>query len=149
MKKNYKWAVAVVMIILIILVGILYFGDRTGEYYFSGSLINEGDNIKIDVIVMQNNKGNLLTYSTNIYYASTNIVAARLFYYKNDEKNIILGNSLNSYDYSRKNENKSEYGYDYIDNLLENKNNLYFDLCLDSACENILETIKLDCSKLN
>jgi len=107
MKKNYKWAVAVVMIILIILVGILYFGDRTGEYYFSGSLINEGDNIKIDVIVMQNNKGNLLTYSTNIYYASTNIVAARLFYYKNDEKNIILGNSLNSYDYSRKNENKS------------------------------------------
>lgn len=53
------------------------------------------------------------------------------------------------YDYSRKNANKKEYGYDYIDNLLENQDNLYFDLCRDSECNNIVTSIKLNYSTLN
>ncbi len=147
MKKYFKWIVSVVIVLLIVLVSILYFGNTTGEHLFSGSLINETDNIKVNVFVMQNNNGNLLNYFTDIHYTNENIVAGRLFYYKNEEKNVILGNSLNSYDYSRKNENKKEYEEDYVDTMLEN--NLYFDLCLDTSCDNVYETIKLKYSELN
>ncbi len=147
MKKYFKWIVGAVIFLLIVLVCILYFGNIKGEYLFSGSLINETDNIKVNVFVMRNNNGNLLNYFTDINYTNENIVAGRLFYYKNKEKNVILGNSLNSYDYSRKKENKKEYGADYIDVMLEN--NLYFDLCLDTSCDNVYETIKLKYSELN
>ncbi len=147
MKKYFKWIVSVVIVLLIVLVSILYFGNTTGEHLFSGSLINETDNIKVNVFVMRNNNGNLLNYFTDIHYTNENIVAGRLFYYKNEEKNVILGNSLNSYDYSRKVENKKEYGEDYIDTMLNNT--LYFDLCLDTSCDNVYETIKLKYSELN
>ncbi len=147
MMNNFKWFALVIIILIVILVSSLYIGDTTGEYHFSGSLINENNNIKINVFVMRNSNGNLLNYFTDIHYSDQNIVAGRLFYYKNDEKNVILGNSLNSYDYSRKGENKKEYGEDYIDTMLNNT--LYFDLCLDTSCDNVYETIKLKYSKLN
>lgn len=149
MKKHIKWIIPVLIIIIIILGSIIVFSNVNEEYLFTGEYINEENNIDVDIIIMRNNNGNLLTYSTNIYYTNDDIVAANLYYLQNDEKHIVLGNSLNMYDYSRKNANKKEYGYDYIDNLLENQDNLYFDLCRDSECNNIVTSIKLNSSTLN
>lgn len=149
MKKYLKWIIPILVIIIIILGGIILFNNVEGEYLFTGKFINEENNVNVDVIVMRNKNGNLLTYSTSIYYSNEEIIASRLYYLENNEKQIILGNSLNSYDYSRRHANKKEYGYDYIDNLLDNQDNLYFDLCKDSECNDVFATIKLDYSILN
>ena len=149
MKKYLKWIIPILVIIIIILGGIILFNNVEGEYLFTGKFINEENNVDVDVIVMRNKNGNLLTYSTSIYYSNEEIIASRLYYLENNEKQIILGNSLNSYDYSKRNANKKEYGYDYINNLLDNPDNLYFDLCKDSECNDVFATIKLDYSILN
>ena len=149
MNKHIKLIIPVLIIIIVILGSIILFSDVDKEYLFTGKYVNEENNVDVYIIIMQNNNGNLLTYSTNIHYTNDNIVAANLYYLQNDEKHIVLGNSLNMYDYSRKNANKKEYGYDYIDNLLENQDNLYFDLCRDSECNDIVTSIKLNYSTLN
>ena len=146
MKKYYKWIVGGVIALLIFLVSYLYFGDATDEHHYRKVLIDGEDYIVVNAFIMRNNHGDLLTYSTNIIGSKEEIASARLFYYNNGEKDIVLGNALNSYDYGRKNEYKREYGEDYIDTLLEN--DLYFDLCLDSYCDNIYKTIKLNKNKM-
>ena len=149
MKKYFIWIIPVlVIIIIIILGGTILFNNVEGEYHFTGEFIDNENNINVDVFLMRNKNGNLLTYSTNIYYSEEDIVAAQLYYLKDGEKEIILGNHLNSYNYSKRGANQKEYGYEYIDNLLNNENNLYFDLCSDTACDTIFETIKLNSSGL-
>lgn len=148
MKKYFIWIIPVLIIIIIILGGIILFNNVEGEYHFTGEFINSNNNIDIDVFLMRNKNGNLLTYNTNIHYSEEDIVAAQLYYLKDGEKQIILGNHLNAYNYSKRGTNQKEYGYEYIDNLLNNENNLYFDLCSDTACDTIFETIKLNSSGL-
>lgn len=136
-------------IIILILGGMILFNDVEGEYLFTGRLANQENSIDVDVIVMWNKNGDLLTYNTNIYYSSEEIVGASLYYLRNNEKQVILGNQLSSYDYSKRGANKREYGYDYIDNLLKRKDDLYFDLCRDSGCNDVFATIKLNFSVLH
>ncbi len=146
MGKNYNKIIGGVIAVLVILVGVLYFGDASLEYVYTGYINTVPNFIDVEVILMKNNHGNLLTYSTDIHNTDKKIVAGRLFYYKGEEKNVVLGNGLNYFEYSRKGEDKKEYGYDYIDNVLEN--DMYFDLCLDEGCNEIFETIKLERSQL-
>ncbi len=142
MGKNYKKIIGGVIAVLVILVGVLYFGDASLEYVYTGYINTVPNFIDVEVILMKNNNGGLLTYSTNIHNTDKKIVAGRLFYYKGEEKNVVLGNSLNIYDYYKKDEEE----YDTCDNVLEN--DMYFDLCLDEGCNEIFETIKLERSQL-
>lgn len=137
----------VIIIILIISIVLLLFNNKNGEYHFTGEIFDEENNISVDVFIMQNNNGNLLTYSTSIHRSKEEIVASRLYYEQDGNKVITLGNGLNSYNYSKKGQDEKEYGYDYIDNIL--KYPLYFELCKDSTCENVYKTIKLDYKQLN
>lgn len=150
MKKKYIGIFVIIFVILLSFVGIYYFGNTTGEHLFKGIYTDEFGTIRVDVVIMRNNNGNLLMYNTDVMrYSEEKVVSGRLIRYENNEKKVILGNNLGMYDYARKNENKKEYGEDYIDIILKNKNSLYFDLCFDHACENIFKTIQLDYSKLN
>ncbi len=142
MKKNYNKIIGGVIAVLVILVGVLYFGDASLEYVYTGYINTVPNFIDVEVILMKNNNGGLLTYSTNIHNTDKKIVAGRLFYYVGEEKNVVLGNSLNIYDYYKKDEEE----YDTCDNVLEN--DMYFDLCLDEGCNEIFETIKLERSQL-
>ena len=148
MKKYLIGIILVLVIIIMILGGIILFNNVAGEYHFTGEFMNQENYIDVDVFLMRNKNGDLLTYSTNVSYSEREIVAAQLYYMENNEKHIILGNHLNSYNYSKRGANSSEYGYDYINNLLKNKDNLYFDLCSDSTCHNIFSTIKLNYNQL-
>lgn len=145
-KKCGKWIALAIIVLLVILVTILYFCNTSKNYHFVGSLKDETNDIKINVFITRNNTGDLINYYTDVYYTSENIVAGRLFYYKNKEKRIVLGNRLGMHDYSRKNENKKEYGEDFIDAMLNN--NIYFDLCLDDLCDNVYKTVELELSEL-
>ena len=142
MKKYYKWIIGGVIALLIFLVSFLYFGDTTGEYHYRKLLIEDTDCIEINAFIMRNNHGDLLTYTVDVDSSKEKIDGGYLFYYENGEKHTVLGNGLNMYDYARKNQNKREYGEDYIDTIL--KNDLYFDLCLDSKCNDIYKTVKLN-----
>ncbi len=142
MKKYYKQVIGGVIAVLVILVGVLYFGDASLEYNYTGYIGTAPNFIDVEVILMKNNHGGLLTYSTDIHNTDQKIVAGRLFYYDGEEKNVVLGNSLTSYDYYK----KDEEDYDSCDNVLEN--DIYFDLCLDEGCNEIFETIKLERSQL-
>jgi len=146
MKKNYKWIIGGVIGVLVLLVGVLYFGDSSLEYVYEGWIENDPNYIQVEAIVMKNRHGNLLTYSAKVHSSDKKIVAGRLFYYDGEEKNVVLGNGLSSYDYEIRNVNKKEYGHDYIDDVLEKE--MYFDLCLDSDCNKVFETIKLKRSEL-
>ena len=82
MKKYFIWIIPVLIIIIIILGGIILFNNVEGEYHFTGEFINSNNNIDIDVFLMRNKNGNLLTYNTNIHYSEEDIVAAQLYYLK-------------------------------------------------------------------
>lgn len=147
MKEKSVRVMFVIIIILIISIAFLLFNNKNGEYHFTGEIFDEENNISVDVFIMQNNNGNLLTYSTSIHRSKEEIVASRLYYEQDGNKVITLGNGLNSYNYSKKGQDEKEYGYDYIDNIL--KYPLYFELCKDSTCKNVYKTIKLDYKQLN
>lgn len=151
MYKNVK-KIKKIMVVLIVMIAILSFslgvaiynGKNIDElYHFEGNIEEENTSIKADVFVARNKKGDLLNYSTTINYSKELIVGAQLYHLNNSKKEVILGNDLDMYLYSKKNENKKEYGYDYLDNLTEKSDDLYLDLCKDSYCEEIFETIKL------
>ncbi len=146
MKKYYKRIIGTIIVILIFLVSYLYFGDTTAAYHYRKLLIEETDCIEVNAFIMRNNHGDLLTYSVDILPSDEKIDGGYLFYYENGEKNIVLGTGLNMYDYARKNQNKREYGEDFVDTML--KHDLYFDLCLDSECNDIYKTIKLNKNKM-
>ncbi len=146
MKEKVKWIMLIIIIILIISIALLLFNCKSGEYHFTGAIRDLENNIEVDVFIIQSNNGNLLTYSTTINYSEEEIVASRLYYEQEGKKIIALGNRLNSYNYSKKGQDKREYGYDYIDHLL--KYPLYFELCKDSQCEDIYKTVKLEYDKL-
>lgn len=147
MKETLLRIFSVIVVILLIIVVYLLLNNRSGEYHFIGEIRDEETNVSVDVFIMQNNNGNLLTYSTDIYSSKEEIVAARLCYDKDGEKNVALGNGLNSYNYSQKGKDKKEFGDDYIEDLLEYP--LYFELCKDSSCNEVYKTIELSNKKLS
>lgn len=147
MKETLIKVFSVIVVILLIIVVYLLLNNKSGEYHFIGEIRDEETNISVDVFIMQNNNGNLLTYSTDIYSSKEKIVSARLCYDKDGEKTVALGNGLNSYNYSKEGQDKKEYGYDYIDDLL--KYPLHFELCKDSSCNEVYKTIELSNKKLN
>ena len=75
MKKYFIWIIPVMVIIIMILGGMILFNNVEGEYHFTGEFIDNENNINVDVFLMRNKNGNLLTYSTNIYYTEEDIVA--------------------------------------------------------------------------
>lgn len=149
MKVYSKIAIIFCTILILVLGLSAFFNRRDGEYHISGTYSDDFNEIKVDAFLIQNKKGDFLIYNTNIYYANENIVASRMFYKVNDTMHVVLGNGLNSHDYSKKGENKREYGYDYIEEMFKNSDNLYFDLCTDNECNDIFTTIKLKFDTLN
>ena len=145
MKKHWKEILFV--LIVIVCIGYIFLDSkRDVAYRFRGEYRTEPENISVDVFVMKNGKGDLLTYNTNIFYSETEIKGTLLYYLKNNEKQIFLGGStLNSFYITGK--NNPEYG-DYLNEILDNENNLYFDLCRDVECKDVLTTLKLEKSKL-
>ena len=144
MKKYIIWLIPIA-IIATFLGMLLSPSHNNASYRFSGELEDGLNSIQVQVFLIQNNEGNLLNYYTDIYNSEEEIKGAQIYYLENEEKHTILGNSLNGYDLSA---NKSEYGYDYLDEVIANKDNLYFDLCNNTKCTTIFKTIKLEASKL-
>lgn len=147
MKKSLVYVFLLIIAGLLMTILILIFNNTSATYHFIGEAKNEDADISVDVFIIRNNQGDLLTYNTNISYSKEDIVSARLLYEKDGEKIVVLGNGLNSYNYSEKGYEKSEYGFNYIEKLLENP--LYFELCKDDSCDDIYETIELTNKSLN
>lgn len=151
MKKYWK-EILLILVVVIAIGYIIVDSKRDIAYHFTGEYkgqYNDPEYLTVDVFVIRNGNGDLLTYNTNILYSETEIKGTRFYYLENDEKRILLGGSrLNLSDYSKKNANKREYGIDYFDIILDNTNNLYFDLCSDTECNDVSKTLKLKNNKL-
>lgn len=145
MKKYWKE----ILLILVVVISVCYiFIDSKKDvgYHFKSVYYNDPESLTVNVFMMKNGKGDLITYSTNIYYMETEIKGTLLYYLKNDKKEIITGGSvLNSYFIDKR--NNIEYN-DYLNTILDNSDNLYFDLCRDTECKDVFKTLKLEQNKL-
>ncbi len=151
--KNYNKQITLALIVTIAILsfclGITIYNGRTKDelHHFEGSIKEEKTSVRVDVFIARNKKGDLLNYSTDIDYSKELIVGAQLYYLKNDEKEVILGNSLDSYRYSKKEANNKEEDDD-LNIMIENADKIYVDLCKDYDCNEIFKTVKLSYEEL-
>ena len=143
--KKY-WKEILLILVVVIAIGYIFLDSKRDiAYHFKSVYYNDPESLNVDVFMIKNGKGDLITYSTNIYYMETEIKGTLLYYLKNDKKEIISGGSvLNNYFVDKR--NNREYN-DYLNKILDNADNLYFYLCRDSECKDIL-TLKLEKTKL-
>lgn len=140
--KKY-WKEILLILVVIIAIGYIFVDSKKDVgYHFKSVYYNDPESLTVNVFMMKNSKGDLITYSTNIYYMETEIKGTLLYYLKNEKKEIIIGGGgLNSY-FIDKN-NNIEYN-NYLNTILDNSDNLYFDLCRDSECKDVFKTLKLE-----
>ena len=145
-KMKKYWKEILFILVVVIAIGYIFLDSKRDiAYHFKSVYYNDPESLTVDVFMTRNGKGDLITYSTNIYYMEAEIKGTLLYYLKNDKKEIISGGSvLNNYFVDKR--NSGEYN-DYLNLILDNADNLYFDLCRDSECKDIL-TLKLEKTKL-
>lgn len=145
MKKYWK-EILLILVVVIAMGYIIIDSKRNMVYHFKSVYYNDSESLNVDVFMIKNSKGDLITYSTNIHYMETEIKGTLLYYLKNEKKEIITGGSvLNSYFIDKS--NNIEYN-NYLNTILDNSDNLYFDLCRDSECKDVFRTLRLEKNKL-
>lgn len=131
MQKNGKsYIIGALTIVIIILVGVLIYNNRSDGYHLSSIVVNERDDIEVNAFIMTNNKNNLINYNVRVSKSTIDINMAELYYMENNNKHLILVSGLNGYQYEDRNYAKKEYGelVDSADNFIKHIDDVYVDL---------------------
>lgn len=147
-----KIFIGIILFLIIILASFAIHNNRGDGYRLTGNYTSQSEQYLVSVYIMRNKNSNLLTYHVDVPYSNVDVNYAKLYYYEDNEKRLILSSGLSSYGIDKRGHKEFE-DYEYVGSKVINHiDMLYMDLYLtseDLENDNVYRTIELQTYKFS